>query len=230
MDRRTFLAGTGAVLLAAPLAVQAQQAKKMWRIGFLSAGTAPTSPTKGPFRQGLQDLGYVEGRDFVMEYGWAEGHQDRLPELAADLVRAQVDVIVTTGSPATFAAKQATQTIPIVFASAGSVVQRGIVASLARPGGNVTGLQQQLNVPKLIQLLKDTVPTVTRVAFIYDPVGNAPDEFLRTKLKELRSKAQSLNVEVQPVSVSDPSGIPQAFAEFGRGTNGLVLECPFPDG
>jgi putative ABC transport system substrate-binding protein len=106
------------------------------------------------------------------------------------------------------------------------VVQRGIVASLARPGGNVTGLQQQLNVPKLIQLLKDAVPTVTRVVFIYDPVSNSPEEFLRTKLRELRSKAQSVNVEVQPVAVSGRSGIPQAFTEFGRGTNGLVLENP----
>jgi len=225
IDRRTFLAGTGVVLLTAPLAGEAQQAKKVWRIGFLSSGSSPANlAVKGPFREGLQNLGYVEGRDFVMEWRWAEGHPDRLPELAADLVRAHVDVIVTNSSPATLAAKQATQTIPIVFVSAGSVVQRGIVASLARPGGNVTGLQQQLNVPKLIQLLKETVPTVTRVAFIYDPVGNAPEEFLRTKLKELRSRAQSLNVEVQPVAVSDPSGIPQAFAEFGRGTNGLVLE------
>jgi putative ABC transport system substrate-binding protein len=227
MDRRTFLTGTGAALLAAPFVAEAQPTKKEWRIGFLSSRSSPANlAVKGPFREGLHDLGYIEGRDFVMEWRWAEGHQDRLPALAADLVRAQVDVIVTAGSPATFAAKQATQTIPIVFASAGSVVQRGIVASLARPGGNVTGLQQQLNIPKLIQLLKDTVPTVTRVAFIYDPVGNAPEEFLRTKLKELRSKAQSLNVEVQPVAVSDPSGIPQAFAEFGRGTNGLVLENP----
>jgi len=142
------------------------------------------------------------------------------------LVRARVDVIVTGGSPGAMAAKQATQSIPIVFSVAGSVVQRGIVASLARPGGNVTGLQQQLNGPKLIQLLKDAVPTVTRVAFLYDPSANSPEEFLRIKLDELRSKAQSVKVEVQPVAVSDPSGIPQAFAEFGRGTNGLVLENP----
>ncbi len=215
-------------LLAAPLVAEAQPTKRVWRIGFLSSASPPANlaAVKGPFRQGLHDLGYVEGRDFVMEYRWAEGHQDRLPELAADLVRARVDVILANGSPATMAAKQATQAIPIVFASAGSVVQRGIVGSLARPGGNVTGLQQQLNVPKLIQLLKDAVPAVTRAVFLYDPVSNSPEEFLRTKLKELRSKAQSMNVEVQPVAVSDPSGIPQAFTEFGRGTNGLVLENP----
>ena len=125
--RRTFLGTLASGLLAAPLAVQAQQAKKVWRIGFLFAGAAPTNLAKGPFRQGLHDLGYVEGRDFVMEYRWAEGHPDRLPELAADLVQAHVDVIVTGGTPATMAAKQATQTIPIVFSVAGQVVEKGIV-------------------------------------------------------------------------------------------------------
>jgi putative ABC transport system substrate-binding protein len=102
MDRRTFLAGTGAVLLAAPLAAEAQQAKKVWRIGLLAASSAPANllTVRGPFRQGLHDLGYVEGRDFVMEYRFADGHPDRLPELAADLVRARVDVIITYGTPA----------------------------------------------------------------------------------------------------------------------------------
>ncbi len=228
MERRIFMALVSGGLLASPIAAGAQPTKRVWRIGFLSSASSPANLAafRGPFRQGLHDLGYVEGRDFVMEYRWAEGHLERLPELAADLVRARVDVIVTGGSSGAIAAKQATQTIPIVFWVAGSVVQRGIVASLARPGGNVTGLQQQLNVPKLIQLLKDAVPTVTRVAFLYDPSQNSPEEFLRTKLKELRAKAQSVNVEVQPVAVSDRSGIPQAFTEFGRATNGLVLENP----
>src|SRR6266704_3046627 len=148
MDRRTFLAGTGAVGFAAPLAVQAQQAKKVWRIGFLAAGTAPTSLAKGPFRQGLPD---------------------RLPELAAELVRAHVDVIVTGGTPATMAAKQATQTIPIVFSVAGQVVEKGIVRSLGRPGGNVTGLTFQAGHGKVLQLLKEAVPTITRVVFLHDP-------------------------------------------------------------
>jgi putative tryptophan/tyrosine transport system substrate-binding protein len=224
MERRAFMALVSGGLLAAPLPAEAQQAGKVWRIGYLSPQTR--SSYDRAFLQGMGELGYVEGRDFVMEYRWAEGHADRLPELAADLVRARVDVIVTGGSPGAMAAKQATQTIPIVFSVAGSVVPRGIVASLARPGGNVTGLQQQLNVPKLIQLLKDAVPTVTRVAFLYDPGANLPEEFLRTKLKELRSKAQSVKMEVQPVAVSDPSGIPQVFTEFGRSTNGLVVENP----
>jgi putative ABC transport system substrate-binding protein len=206
MERRVFMGALAGSLLASPIAAEAQPTKKVWRIGFLSSASPPANPAvKGPFRQGLHDLKYVEGRDFVMEWRWAEGHQDRLPELAADLVRSQVDVIVTTGSPATIAAKQATQTIPIVFTSAGSVVQRGIVASLARPGGNVTGLQQQLNVPKLIQLLKDAVPTVTRVAFLYDPASNAPEEFLRAKLKDVGSSGNRVGRGTGPLC-SDRGG------------------------
>src|SRR5216684_6024065 len=124
MERRTFMALVSGGLLAAPLAADAQATKK-WRIGFLNAGSSPANPAvKGPFRQGLEDLGYVEGRDFVMEFRFAEGYSDRLPELAADLVRARVDVIVTGGTPATMAAKQATQTIPVVFTVAGLVVEK----------------------------------------------------------------------------------------------------------
>jgi putative tryptophan/tyrosine transport system substrate-binding protein len=159
IDRRTFLAGTGAVLLAGPLGVEAQQAGKVWRIGYLSPGASPASfAVKGPFRQGLHDLGYVEGRDLVMEYRFADGHSERLPELAADLVRAHVDVLVTFGTPATLAAMQATGTIPIVSPVAGRLVETGIVKSLARPGGNVTGLTTQVGELKLYQLLKEAAP------------------------------------------------------------------------
>ena len=175
MDRRTFLTGTGAVLLAAPLAVGCQQSSKVYRIGYLSARSSPPNLGQGPFRQGLHDLGYVEGRDFVMEFRWAEGHPDRLPELAADLVRAHVDVIVAEGTPATYAAMQATKTIPIVFASAGAVVEKGIVASLARPGGNVTGLTFQLGSLKRYQLLKEAAPRVTRGIYLYDRDSNPRD-------------------------------------------------------
>jgi putative ABC transport system substrate-binding protein len=211
------------VLLAAPLAAEAQPTKKVWRIGYLSPGASPANlGVKGPLRQGLHDLGYVEGRDFVMEERWAEGHADRLTELAADLVRGHVDVIVTGGTPATMAAKQATQTIPIVFAVAGSVVEKGIVRSLAQPGGNVTGLQLQTDHSKVLQLLKDTVPSVSRVAYLYDPIS-LPGEALGTTLKLMHSAAQGQNVVLQPVAVSDPNDIPKAFAAFSRGTNGLVM-------
>jgi putative ABC transport system substrate-binding protein len=225
MDRRTFLAGTGAVLLAAPVAAQAQQAGKLWRIGFLSAGSSPVNPpVKGPFRQGLEDLGYVEGRDFVMEVRWAEGRPERLPALAAALVRAQVDVILTAGTTATYAAMQATKTIPIVFGSSGNVVEKGIVASLTRPGGNVTGLTYQLGYLKLYQLLKEAAPRVVRGVYLYDPENNTRDVAER-----LRSLAQAEKVEWQSVAVrDDPNGVAQAFAEFGRGRNGLLVDNSIP--
>src|SRR5713101_5265192 len=225
MERRRFIEVIAGGIAVAPLAAEAQApAKKVWRIGFLSAGSSPANlAVKGPFRQGLHDLGYVEGRDFVMEYRFAEGHPDRLPELAADLVRAHVDVIVTGGTPATMAAKQATRTIPIVFTSAGLVVEKEIVESLARPGGNVTGLAFQAGHSKVLQLLKEAVPTVTRAVFLYDPT-TLPGDSLRTSLKLMHSGAQALNVVLQPVAVSEPNAIAQAFAKFGRGTNGLVIE------
>jgi len=158
-----------------------------------------------------------------MVYRWAEGCADRLPELAADLVRARVDVIVTAGTPATMAAKQATQTIPIVFRVAGQVVEKGIVETLARPGGNVTGLTIQAGFSKVLQLLKEVVPTMSWAAFLYDPT-TLPGDSLETTLKSMHSGAEVLKLVLQPVAVSDPNGIAQAFAEFGRGTNGLVIE------
>jgi putative ABC transport system substrate-binding protein len=221
IDRRTFLAGTGAVLLAAPLAAEAQQAKKVYRIGYLIAGSATTSlPFRDAFLQGLHDLGYVEGRDFVMEYRFAEGHPDRLPDLAADLARARVDVIVTGGTQATRAAKQATQTIPIVFGTIGFPVEKGIVKSLASPGGNVTGLTLQITrTGKLLQLLKDAVPTVNRVVYLYDPDVSGPGVAER-----LRAEAQPLNMDLQLVAMRDQNDSARAFAEFARGSNGLMLE------
>jgi putative ABC transport system substrate-binding protein len=210
------------LLLTAPLAAEGQQAKKVYKIGYLELGS---SRTRGKsFPQGLHDLGYVEGRDFVMEYRFAEGHQDRLPDLAADLVRARVDVIVTGGTSATYAAMQATKTIPIVFGSAGNVVEKGIVASLTRPGGNVTGLTFQLGYLKLYQLLKEAAPRIVRGVYLYDPGSNPRDVAER-----LRSLAQAEKVEWQSVALrNDPNGVAQAFAEFGRGRNGLLLDNSTP--
>jgi putative ABC transport system substrate-binding protein len=226
--RRIGLAAVLSLSLAlAPLAAEAQQARKVYKIGYLAtsppgAQGIPSASlgARSPFRQGLHDLGYVEGRDFVMEYRWAEGHADRLPGLAADLVRAQVDVIVTAGTPATYAAMQATKTIPIVFGSAGAVVEKGIVASLARPGGNVTGLTFQLGPLKLYQLLKEAAPAIVRGVCLYDPESNP-----RGVPERLRSLAQAVNVELQSVALrDDPNGVEQAFAAIVHGTNGLVLD------
>src|SRR5215467_9553463 len=215
MDRRTFLAGTGAMLLATPLAVEAQQAKKVYRIGYLNAGSAASYPKyREKFVQGLRDLGYVEGRDFVMEYRFAEGQPDRLPGLATDLMRARVDVIVTIGTPATQAAMQATGTIPIVSPVAGFLVEKGIVKSLAQPGGNVTGLTSQIGVLKLYQLLQEAAPKVTRVVYLYDP-GSA----LSDTVERLTTLAKAANLDLQLVALRDPNNIERAFAEFRSGTN-----------
>jgi len=222
--RRAFLGTVTGGLLAAPLAVEAQPTKKVWRIGYLSANL-PAGATNAlqNFHQGLRELGYVEGRDFVMEYRWAEGHEDRLPALAADLVRARVDVIVTGGTPATLAAKQATGTIPIVSPVAGNVVQTGVVKSLAHPEGNVTGLTTQVSLFKLHQLLKEAVPKVTRMVLLYDPASSP-----RGAAQRLNSQAQAAKVELQVVAFHEPDDIARAFAEFRRGTSGLLLDRPTP--
>jgi len=215
-----FLVLTAGLVIDAPT-VEAQGAGKEYKIGFLSANRPQGGQVAlQSFLKGLRDHRYVEGRDFVMEYRWAEGHQDRLPELATQLVQAQVHVIVTAGTPATYAAMQATKIIPIVFGSAGAVVEKGIVASLTRPGGNVTGLTYQLGRLKLYQILTEAVPATVRGVYLYDPEGAPP------QLQErLRSEGKAVNVEWQAVPLRDePNGVAQAFGEIGRGPNGLVLE------
>ena len=171
MERRTFLAGTGAVLLAAPLAVEGQQAAKIFRVGYLA--TNPTPHLQEAFRQGLRDLGYVEGRNLVIEDRNAEGKLDRLPALATELVALKLDVIVAATTPATLATKQATKTLPIVFTAVAEPVTSGLVTSLAQPGGNVTGLSALAPelVGKHLELLKQAVPGVTRVAVLWQPGG-----------------------------------------------------------
>src|ERR1700704_3478810 len=165
MDRRDTVFALLA-LGAAPFAAEAQQETKVARIGYLSTNLAVSPQTHEAFRQGLRDLGYVEGRNFVIEYRDAEGKVERLPALAAELVALKVDVIVTASTVAALAAKQATRTLPVVFAVAADPVTEGLVTSLARPGGNVTGLS--FLAPELVgkglEQLKQAVPGVTRVA------------------------------------------------------------------
>src|SRR2546427_478958 len=158
---------------AAPLAAEAQQAAKIARIGYLALNLAPTPHLREAFLQGLRDLGYVEGRNVVIEYRDAEGKFERLPALAAELVALKVDVILVGGTPQALAAKQATRTVPIVFAAAGDPVTSGLVTSLARPGGNVTGLTglgPEL-VGKGLEQLTQAVPGVSRVAALWQPGG-----------------------------------------------------------
>ena len=216
IDRRAFLAGAIA-FSAAPLAAEAQQAAKIARIGYLTGNLATSLHLQEAFRQGLRDLGYVEGRNVVIEYRSAEGKYERLPALAADLVALKVDVIVVTSTPAALAAKQATRTIPIVLAWAADPVGSGLVTSLARPGGNITGLS--FLVPELVgkrlELLKQAVPGVTRVAALWHP-GDAPERTEKDMLKEADVAARALGVRLQVVEARGPEDFDRAFSDMTR--------------
>jgi putative ABC transport system substrate-binding protein len=169
MDRRAFIGTLTGSLLAAPLAAEAQQPRKVYRIGLLGPGGP--APGLEEFRRGLSALGYVEGRNIHFEQRWAENKIDRLPELAVDLVQARIDVIVAFVSSAAKAAQQATTTIPIVMVSVGDPVALGLVTSLGRPGGNITGLTSlgpELGAKRL-QLLKELIPGLKRVAVLWNP-------------------------------------------------------------
>ena len=213
MDRRTFLAGTGAVLLAAPLAAEAQPAGKVWRIGILAPGI-PQDPSRSPLLQPLRDLGYVENQNLVVERRYAEGKIDRLPDLAAELVQLKVDVIFTVSTPGVQAAQKATRTIPIVFFGVSDPVGSGVVLSLARPGANVTGVStQSLDLPgKGLQLLKEIMPRARRVAVLWNPSNSASAE----ALAEAERLAPSLNVKIMPVGISSPADAETALEVITR--------------
>jgi putative ABC transport system substrate-binding protein len=203
-----------AVLGVGPVA-EAQQAKKVPVIGTLHSDS-PSSVESSfeAFRQGLRQLGYVVGQNILIEYRYAEGKRDRVPDLAAELVRLKVDVIVVAGGGATRAAKQATSTIPIVVATAGDLVGSGLVASLAQPGGNITGstnLDSDFSAKRL-ELLKEAFPKLSRVAVLsFEGTKGDQDE-----LKETRAAAQRLKVRIQSLEIKDPSHIPGAFAAMTK--------------
>ena len=173
------------VLLAAPLAAEAQQAGKVYRIGFLGNSTAALEGNLvGPFREGLRDLGYIEGRNILIEYRWADGKYERFPALIAELAALKVDVIVTAGTPAALAVKKTTPSIPLVMAAVGDPIGVGLVASLARPGGNVTGLSAiapELE-GKRLELLREVVPKLSHIAVLWNP----DNPFQAGSLKETR--------------------------------------------
>jgi putative ABC transport system substrate-binding protein len=218
IDRRTFLAGTGAVLLAAPLAVLAQQAAKIARIGYLAPDLAANPHLHEAFRQGLRDLGYVEGRNLVIEYRDAEGKFERLPALAAELVALKVDVIVAGGgTQAALAANQATRTLPIVFIAVGDPVRSGLVTSLARPRGNVTGLSLLSPdlIGKCLELLKQAVPGVSRVAVLRQP-GAVPERTEKDILNGVEVAAWALGVRLQVVEARGPADFDRAFSDMTK--------------
>jgi putative ABC transport system substrate-binding protein len=203
-------------LLAAPLAAEAQQAAKVPRIGYLSLNSAANLHLPKAFRQGLHDLGYVEGRNVVIDYRDAEGKYERLPALGAELVALKVDVIVTAGgTPTALAAKQTTRTLPIVFASAADPVTDGLVTSLARPGGNLTGLSNltpQL-IGKCLEQLTQAVPGVSRVAVLWQP-GRFGERTDQDMLKAADVAARTLGVRLQVVEARGSADIDRAFTDM----------------
>ena len=225
MRRRAFLAwlsgATALPLAGLPPAARAQQRERVRRIGWLSPDSSPGAATRG-FFQAMREHGYVEGQNLVVEYRWAGGNSERLAELAADLVSAGVDLIVTAGTPATLAAKQATSSIPIVFAAAGAPVEKGLVGSLANPGGNVTGLALITDDLKPLQILKETAPALTRVAFIYDP-DTLPGEFGEEWLKRARARARALKLDLQPVGLRNPNRAKEVFETLPATTNAVLI-------
>jgi putative ABC transport system substrate-binding protein len=200
MDKKIFAVALYVLLLAPFFPAEAQQTKKVPRIGLLLAPTPSFySARVEAFRQGMRELGYVEGKNFVIEYRYAEGKVDRLPDLAADLVHLKVDLIVTASNDGVLAAKKATRTIPIVFATAADPVGTGLVPDLARPGGNITGTSNvaQDLYGKRLELLKESFPKATRVAFLWRSVGvrkNLPFTEMEVVAKVLGVKLQSLDV------------------------------------
>jgi putative tryptophan/tyrosine transport system substrate-binding protein len=200
IERRTLLRALGLGLLGIPGGAAAQPAGRTYRIGFLGGGSASGyAALVDAFVQGLRGHGYVPGKNLAIEFRWADGRYERLPGFAADLVRLKVDVIVTQGTPAAFAAKRATPAIPIVMAIVGNPVESGIVASYARPGGNVTGSSffwGELNA-KRIEFVKLVTPGLTRAAVLVNPDNPA----MAALLRETEERAQALKVAVHPVNV-----------------------------
>src|SRR5262245_26766162 len=223
MRRREFITLLGGTAAAWPLAARAQQTA-MPVIGFLNTGSADGyRPMTAAFRQGLQESGYVDGQNVTIEYRWAEGRTDRLPEMAADLVHRKVTVIAATSAPAALAAKAATTTIPIVFETAGDPVRLGLIASLNRPGGNVTGVAN-LNAevtPKRLELLHELVPTATVIPLLVNPTNTALTEIV---LRASQGAAQTLGLKLHVLNASserDFNGVFEQVVQLRAG--GLVV-------
>jgi putative ABC transport system substrate-binding protein len=222
MDRRTLISGVAGALLGLPFISGAQQAARLPRIGVLYPGKTGTGAEV--LRQGLQELGYVEGRNAVIEWRWWEGKPERLRDVAAEIVRRNPDVIVVGGSEATKAMKEATRSIPIVFSGPSYPVEEGLVKSFARPGGNITGVTvaQSDTVTKLLQLLRDVVPALTDVCVIWSP-ANPGTEFT---LKDMKAAAQGLKLKVLPVAMASASDVDPALAAIARARPGALIVLP----
>src|SRR5215510_663807 len=213
MDRRAFITMVGGSILAGPLAVAAQRTEKAWRVGALS-GQPPESSMWAPFRQQLRELGYVEGQNIVIEWKSSSGRAERFPDLAAELVRLKTDVIVAGDNPAIAAAQKATKTTPIVMVLAMDPVATGFVDSLAKPGGNITGLNTlgpEMS-RKTLQLLKEAAPTVSRVAVLWD----STEPGRREMAKESEDAARALGLQVQLLAARSSVDLDRLFATMKR--------------
>jgi putative ABC transport system substrate-binding protein len=222
ISRRTFVTAlTGGVFAAPPVA--GGQPGKVRRIGWLGGPARETAqPFVRPFLQGLRELGWVEGHNIIVEWRFAEGRAERLPDLAAELVRLRVDLIVVPSTPTVVAAKNATTTTPLVSVAGNDPVALGLVASLARPGGNITGLTSSLGpeiAGKQVHLLKETVPKVAQISVLWNPAtrGNA------VALREAETAARALGVELQPLEARGPSDFGGAFAGMSAKRVGALL-------
>jgi putative ABC transport system substrate-binding protein len=211
VNRRAFIGTVAGGLLAAPLAAGAQPEGKTWRVGFLSGGGQPPDGAPPlPLRQALQELGYVEQRHVIYLSRWANAKQDRLPGLAAELVGLKVDVIVTVGGPSSAAAKQASPSTPVVMALVGDADGLGLIDSLARPGGNVTGVTDQSAdlSAKRLELITEAVPRAARIAVLW----NSDDRGMTLRYRQVEKAAQTLHVTVQPLGVREPDDFDMAFS------------------
>ena len=226
--KRTMRLGVLALALvlssiATPLVVDAQQPGTVYRIGILErTSTAINAANLDGFRQGLRELGYVEGKNFVIEYRSADGRDERFPDLAAELVRVKVDLILTRGTPAALAAKNATGTIPVIMTGIGDPVGQGVVASLARPGGNITGLSASTTelYAKRVQLLKELVPGAVRIAALF----NLSNPSIPPQWKEVEMGARSLGIQAQLLDVRKAEDLGRAFdGAITRRVDALVV-------
>ena len=216
LDRRTFIGGVVGGLLAAPLATGAQQAGKVYRIGYLSTPTRESvEHGLDAFLRKLRELGWVDGQNLIIEYRWAEGNVERLPDLAGDLVRRNVDVIVAPAGSAALAAKNATSSIPIVMIFPSDPVETGLVASLSRPGGNITGTTFTAGPEifgKQLQILKEAIPHASRVAILSNPV----DSSFALQVADVEATARSLRIRLQHVEARGPEEFESAFTAMAR--------------
>jgi putative ABC transport system substrate-binding protein len=226
-SRRVFLFTAGAALLALPIRSLAQQKEKVWRVGFLSSRGRPAVPESDyhiGLPRGLKEIGYVEGKNLVIEWRFADGKYERFPDLLAELLKIPVDLIVTDGTATTLAAQKATRTIPIVFGSAGDPEGNRLVARLARPGGNTTGVALLSNDTsvKQLEMLRMMVPGLSRVAVLFNP----DNQYSSLGLKRLRAAAEAMKVEILPFDVRTPQEVENVFPSMKKERAGAFLYIP----